>query len=390
MARHGENIYKRKDGRYEGRYVLGKNSYGKTRFGYVYGYQYTTVKNALLQKKLENSPQNIEDKPHRQKTLADWSSFWLENEILGSVKVSTYQAYTAIIKKHILPPLGKMNLGSITPGVIHSFISALEASGLAYNTIKNIYRLLSSIIKCAFEEGLLAKNPCKKIKIQRVENAKQRVLSRHEQESVRCAALHSNNLSALLSMYTGLRLGEVCGLKWSDIDWKERTITVNRTVQRVSQNATASYSPKTILMTGTPKSLHSHRVVPVPTFLLALLKKQFKSKMEHFYIFSDSPAIVDPRTVQRQFKRLVEQIGLENVHFHTLRHTLTTRLLELGVDVKTISNLLGHKSVKTTLDYYAHSLIDQQRRAMELLLYAESNKPSSKSSKRKETVKRID
>lgn len=378
MARHGENIYKRKDGRYEGRYVIGKNSHGRTRFGYVYGYQYAIVKKVLLQKKLENVSENTS---FRKITFTDWVSDWLENEILGSVKPSTYQAYTTIIEKHLLPTLGKMDLNSITPSVIHDFVSNLENAELAYNTIKNIYRLLSSIMKCAFEEGLIVKNPCRKIKIQRIETSKQRVLSHHEQELVRCAALRSNNLSTILSMYTGLRLGEVCGLKWSDIDWQERTITVKRTVQRVSQNAADSHSPKTILMTGTPKSLHSHRVVPVPDFLLALLRKQFKGKMEHYYIFSDSPIAVDPRTVQRRFERLIGQIGVEDAHFHTLRHTFATRLLELGVDVKTVSDLLGHKSAKTTLDYYAHSLIDQQRRAMALLLCAESGKPSSESSK---------
>lgn len=387
MARHGENIYKRKDGRYEGRYVIGKNSCGRTRFGYVYGYQYATVKKALLQKKLENVSENTH---FRKITFTEWVSDWLENEILGSVKASTYQAYTTIIEKHLLPTLGKMDLNSITPSVINDFVSSLENSGRAYNTMKNIYRLLSSIMRCAFEEGLIVKNPCRKIKIRCTENSKQRVLSRDEQDMVKCAALRANNLSTLLSMYTGLRLGEVCGLKWSDIDWQERTITVNRTVQRVSQNATDSYNPKTILMIGTPKSLHSHRVVPVPAFLLALLQKQFKSKMEHYYIFSDSPIAVDPRTVQRRFKRLVGQLGVEDAHFHTLRHTFATRLLELGVDVKTVSDFLGHKSAKTTLDYYAHSLIDQQRRAMALLLCSESGKPSSESSMESKRSKRND
>lgn len=385
MARHGENIYKRKDGRYEGRYVIGKNSCGRTRFGYVYGYQYAIVKKVLLQKKLENVSENTS---FRKITFADWVSEWLENEILGSVKASTYQAYTTIIEKHLLPTLGKMDLNSITPSVINDFVSALENSERAYNTMKNIYRLLSSIMRCAFEEGLIVKNPCRKIKIRCTENSKQRVLSRDEQDMVKCAALHTNNLSTLLSMYTGLRLGEVCGLKWSDIDWQKRTITVYRTVQRVSQNATDSHSPKTTLMIGTPKSLHSHRVVPVPTFLLTLLKKHFKSKREHYYVFSDSPIVVDPRTVQRQFKRLMEQTGVKSVHFHTLRHTLATRLLELGIDVKTVSDLLGHKSAKTTLDYYAHSLIDQQRRAIEILLRDESSKPSCEPSKNQNRSKK--
>lgn len=361
MARHGENIYKRRDGRYEGRYVIGKTRGGKTRFGYVYGRQYADVKKALLLKKAEWAQKSDAANGSCQDTLAEWLSCWMENELLGSVKVSSYQTYLNIVKKHLLPTLGEMKLASITPGIIHDFVTALEDSGLAYNTVKSVYRLLSAAMRGAFEEGLIQKNPCRRIKIQRVEQQDQRVLTRSEQELVKKSSATMNDLPTLLSLYTGMRLGEVCALRWSDVDWEKGTIVVKRTVQRVTQNKNGK---KTLLMVGTPKSLRSCRVLPVPDFVL---KEMLESRTACGYIFGNSVAAAEPRTIQRRFKRLMDKLGIAGVHFHTLRHSFATRLLELGVDVKTVSVLLGHSSAKTTLDYYAHSLIEQQRTAMNLL-----------------------
>ena len=168
----------------------------------------------------------------------------------------------------------------------------------------------------------------------------------------------------LLSLYTGMRLGEICALKWTDIDWERKTIAVRRTAQRVVR--TDWPGTKTVLMIGTPKSRSSCRVLPVPAFLLDGLRRMAK-QAESGYVFGDSAKAAEPRTVQRRFKRFMESIGISGVHFHTLRHSFATRLLEMNVDVKTVSVLLGHESAQTTLDFYAHSLLDQQRAAMALL-----------------------
>lgn len=224
MARHGENIYKRKDGRYEGRYVIGKTRGGRTRFGYVYGRQYAEVKKALLLKKAEWTQRPVSINGRFRDTLAEWLARWMENELLGSVKVASYQTYVNIANKHLLPMLGEMQLASITPGIVHDFVTTLENSGLAYNTIKGIYRLLAAAMRCAFEEGLIQKNPCRKIKIQPTEQQEQRVLTRNEQELVKKSSFHKNDLPTLLSLYTGMRLGEVCALRWSDVDWEKRRL----------------------------------------------------------------------------------------------------------------------------------------------------------------------
>ena len=143
--------------------------------------------------------------------------------------------------------------------------------------------------------------------------------------------------------------------------------TVRRTVQRIAGKGAESSSRRTLLMIGTPKSRRSCRVIPVPEFILVMLRERLQSCCGDAYVFGKASAAADPRTIQRRFSRLAKKLELFGAHFHTLQHTFATRLLELGVDVKTVSALLGHSSARTTLDFYAHSLSEQQRAAVALL-----------------------
>lgn len=364
MARHGENIYKRQDGRYEGRYVTGKTKDGKTRFGYVYARQYAEVRRLLLEKKALQQ-KRMGTCAKRRVTLSQWMECWMENEVLGSVKPSSYQTYRRQIDGHLLPLLGVYDLSELTPAVIHDFVEKLAASGLAGSTVKSVYRLLAASLRFAQEEGQIAQNPCRKIKIQGVQISEQRVLSRREQDRIRTLPEAQKELSALLGLYTGMRLGEVCALRWSDIDWEKRTITVRRTAQRVARMKPED-GGRTMLMVSSPKSVRSQRILPVPALLLERLQERMADAASE-YVFGVSNRAADPRTLQRRFQRMMNRLGIVGAHFHTLRHSFATRLLELGVDVKTVSVLLGHSSAKTTLDFYAHSMLDQQRSAMELL-----------------------
>ena len=372
MARHGENIYKRKDGRYEGRYVTGKKSNGTTRFGYVYGMRYTDVKKRLLEKKAEIQQTIHPEAAVRGMTVEKWMRSWLETDLLGGIKASSYLTYQNQMNRDILPCLGRMQMASITPEMVHSFLECLQAKGLGENTVRGIYRLLSAAMRAALDDGIISKNPCRKICVKRGERVQQRVFSREEQKKVEKTLSQGEDLTALFAMYTGLRLGEICGLRWSDINWENGTATVCRTVQRLKRMDTDKClkcgDAKTYLMIGSPKSPSSCRTIPIPTFLLKRLEIQKKQRsaaqLTTGYIFGTGMRAADPRTIQRRFAGVVRRLEIPDAHFHTLRHSYATRLLEMGVDVKTVSQLLGHSSAKTTLDCYAHSLLDQQRSAV--------------------------
>lgn len=367
MPRRGENIYKRKDGRYEGRYVIGKNERGQTKFGYIYGRKYTDVHNRLLLKKAEYLPNHSNCQLSTRITLQDWMKQWLASEVVHSVKASSYQTYLSQIQNHIYPVLGRCYLHLLTPEHINNFRIRLQKNNLTQTTMKGIYRLLYSALRSAVENDLLLHNPCDKVHHHFAVPAKQRVLTIKEQQLVLDNAYKLDNLPVIFALHTGMRIGELCSLKWSDIDLDRRTVCVSRTVQRIRLSEQQASCKKTSLWVSTPKSVHSLRTIPLSDDLIKRLRQRNQNHAGQLFVLTATEKPLDPRTLQRHFKDFVNSLNLENVHFHTLRHSFATRLIELGTDVKTVSVLLGHSSVKTTLDYYVHSLLTQQRLAINKL-----------------------
>jgi len=328
MARHGENIYKRKDGRYEGRYVTGKKANGATRFGYVYGMHYTDVKMRLLEKKAEFHRHARTPTAYRGVTVENWMRYWMETDLLGIIKPSSYLTYQNQLNRHILPCLGKMKITAVTPMTVYSFLECLHEKGLGENTVRGIYRLLSSAMRAALDDGLIIRNPCRKIRVMRGERVQQRVLSREEQRRVEKTLSQQEDLTALFAMYTGLRLGEICGLRWTDINWENGTATICRTVQRLKRmdysDCLTAACAKTHLSVGSPKTYSSCRTIPIPAFLLERLKKRMQQQppgeLSSGYVFHTGMRAADPRTIQRHFTDVVNRLGITGVHFHTLRH----------------------------------------------------------------------
>lgn len=287
----------------------------------------------------------------------------MQGELKGNVKPSSYQVYLGMYRRYLKGEMGCWEIARITPDAIRAFLESLYEKGLAESTVKGIYRLFNAAMRCAHEEEIIRKNPCSRIRIRSTGKKEQRVLNRSESRLLSEGAKEAAGLPVLLSMYTGMRLGEICGLKWEDVDWNSRTLSVRRCAQRIAR---PNGKRRTALIVGTPKSLKSCRILPVPEFILTLLK-MIQTGADGGYIFGTTARPAEPRTIQRRFTQIAGRLGIENIHFHTLRHSFATRLFELGVDVKTVSSLLGHSSARITLDCYAHSLMEHQRIAIDRL-----------------------
>lgn len=363
MPRRGENIYKRKDGRYEGRYVVGRTSDGRSKFGYVYGRTYAETRAHLIEKKAEClSAGMAEDNARRLgPCYGEWAMRWLEESVRTEVKSSTYACYRNLLT-HILQAFGHRKLGNIDREDVRAWLDRLECSGMAASTRAAVYRLLKSSFSAAVDEGLMRKNPCAKIKLHMPAPPEQRILNADERQKV-CAALkRRGEIHALMSLYLGLRVGEVCGLMWQDVNWTDRTLSIRRIVQRVRCNGEGR---RTKIIVGAPKTDKSARVVPIPAFLLEMLRELRKNSSGNAYIFSVGEEPVEPRRLQRRFAAVLRDVGISGVHYHTLRHSFATHLLENGADIKTISTLMGHASTRITAEFYLHPSLEQRRRAIE-------------------------
>ncbi len=363
MARRGENIYKRKDGRYEGRFIRGYQSGNKPIWGYVYGKHYYDVRKRLIQKKMETTWNPITIKQHGSGRFEDWFTYWLDTSVKPKVKVSTYACYQTIANKHILPCYGKLLLTRITAKEADIMPERMQAAGLSSGTCKSAYRLFRAAVEAAHAEHLILDNPVQKKVFRKEKGHKARVLTVSEQEKVTRYASEQSEFPTLIALYAGLRVGEVCALRWSDINWEERSLTVRATAQRVSAHANGS-APKTELVVTPPKTAESVRTIPVPNFIIEQLHALFHRSKSRAFLFGTEEKPADPRLVQKHCKNMAQALGLQGVHFHTFRHSYATRLLEMGVDIKTVSSLLGHSSVQTTMSFYAHSTPEHQRQAV--------------------------
>ena len=356
MARRGENIYKRKDGRWEGRYKCGYDDNGKARYRSVYGRTYWEVREKLI--KLKTNAVKVVSSG--KVTVRELFEEWLSAARL-KVKPSTYACYYMKVTKHILPAFGGLAYEKVTVSSIHHFIESKINNGLSAKYVGDIIIVFKSMARyIAKIHGYM--NPLENVIMPKKTENTRKLLSKEEQEKLcRYVLKHPDhaNLGVLISYYAGLRIGEVCGLKWCDIDLSKGILNVERTVQRVYEN------DSTKVMIGSPKSKSSVRIIPLPRFLIEILKKLKTS--ESSYILSGTERPVEPRTMQYRFKSLLQKINLPSVNYHSLRHMFATNCIELGFDVKTLSEILGHSSAKITLNRYVHSSMERKAACMNLL-----------------------
>ncbi|QDR79628.1 tyrosine-type recombinase/integrase [Sporomusa termitida] len=364
MPRRGENIYKRKDGRWEGRMAKPGGGYR-----YVYGKSYKEVrekKKHYLESPLAHAPKTN----GAISGAADLFGHWLESDVLGRVKPSTYESYYWCIRKYVIPFFRDTATDRITEFYVEQFAKSIYANDVLTPAYK---KKILSVFKVALGEILKDSDHLrpilKNIGLPHIDNPAVQVFSVQEQRRIETEVLKMNDKRALgvfLCFYTGIRLGELCALKWENIDFEAKTVSIVKTVSRTKNFA--ENGNKTILITGTPKSQNSTRKIPIPDFLLSLTcKLKNAAKAESNYILSGSDTSIDPRTYQRLFKRILVSAGVKDRKFHAIRHTFATRALEAGVDIKTLSEILGHSSVIITLKVYAHSLMEQKIAAINKL-----------------------
>lgn len=362
MPRRGENIYKRKDGRWEGR-VLAPN--GKYRYTYAKTYKEVKSKKQTL---LEQIALQTTPEPKVMLNAATLFNLWLKGELVNKVKPTTYDSYYRCIVNYVLPFFEERGNQKLTTTSAAAFVSRIGSNAELAESYK---RKLLSIFKTAVKEIMKDMPECesiiKVITLPRKVDSSIQVFSIREQRLIEKAIINEQSWAALgilLCFYTGLRLGEVCALKWGDIDFDAGTMSIERTVSRIKDFENGEN--KTRLTVGNPKSRKSIRKIPVPAFMLNLANlSPKKDRNDNFYILTDTQVPMEPRTFQKLFKRIQNISGVKNRKFHAIRHTFATRALELGVDIKTLSEILGHANVSTTLNIYAHSLFEQKKNAMD-------------------------
>lgn len=357
MPRRGENIYKRKDGRWEGRCITGHNENGHATFQYFYGHSYGEVKEKSLTRY-----QKVKMDTKRQHGIyySDILDAWLRNKYL-SVKESSYGKYQHTVDYYIRPQLGGCRARDLSTAVIESYIGNLLSSGrqngqgLSPKTVQDILVIIKDTVSFALIHGMQL--PCKLERLfVKQKTSEIRVFTQEEQRKLTVFLMNDmniNKLCMLLCLYTGLRIGEVCALRWDCVDLDKRALRVRATVQRVRLQDPGD-GPKTKMLYSEPKSKTSIRDIPLPEQLLPILR-QFQGDPSAFILSGAADQYPEPRLLQYWFKKYLVQCGIEDANFHALRHTFATRCVESGFELKSLSEILGHANVNVTLNRYVHS-----------------------------------
>ncbi|MCM1228026.1 MAG: site-specific integrase [Clostridium sp.] len=356
MENISANITLRKDGRYMGKFIVGYDDNGKAQYHYVYGNTYDEAEKKLLIGR-EVASRYLSG---RYITIGKVYEEWL-SAVKNRVKESTFANYKAKFEKHILPEFCGIPCADLSAGRINEFINKKLAEGLSASYVRDIFTIFKSMLKYAQEEYGF-KLSLKNVVLPKVEKKQIEKISDTEQKKLVSYLKSNMSLTAfgiLISLFMGLRIGELCGLKWEDIDFKRKILHIKRTVQRISS---ANGSRKTKIIISTPKSDTSFRSVVIPDFLMEYFK-MFRNKADYF-ILSGSEKVVEPRTMQYRYKKILQSAKADNHNFHKLRHTFATNCAEKGFDVKTLSVVLGHSSVNITLNRYIHPDRSHERKLM--------------------------
>lgn len=398
MPRKGENIYKRKDGRWEGRYIKSRNADGKVNYGYVYAKTYREVKSKLLDAAASsNIPAVTVITPavsaisaaavhNEEYTFKKAAAEWFES-VRPHLKQSTCNKYLNLLESYIYPEFADTPITNITHTHMESHCNALlqtggvKGKGLSPKTVTDVLSVMRNILHFAARKGICISYDAGSIQIKH-HSKEMRVLSRNEQERL-CAYLYSDlsacNIGILVCLFTGMRIGEICALQWEDISFEDQTIHVHQTMQRIqnitnlqdaqrisAEQDTQNSSAKTRIIITPPKSACSIRTIPVPDDIIKIMKN-YQTSATGFFLTNSDQHYLEPRTLQNYFKRALQKSSVAPANFHALRHTFATRCVELGFDVKSLSEILGHASVGITMNRYVHPSMELKKENMKKL-----------------------
>lgn len=347
--RTGQNIYKRKDGRWEARVPLGIRANGRRYFKCFYGKTYQEARNRK-QDYEKNIPFIKEMVTTSPDTFSSAAYGWLASSE-QDWKPATYIRYRNCLEKYILPHWGLLPVREIDQKVYDALITLLEKK-LSVSSMQTVNTVISGSLKHTLKRLPVT---CKKFVAERRMTPKD-ILSKAEIFRL-CSHLESEeDLTAVgihLALYSGVRLGELCALTWADIDLETRTLYVRHTLQRIQNRNRLDEEPKTMLQMGLPKN-KKERAIPLHEQIRPVLERTCRLYLPSDYLLSGTSTPVEPRRMSSRFKRILKECGLRNIRFHVLRHTFATYSLESGMRTKVLSELMGHSSVKITMDRYVH------------------------------------
>ncbi len=310
-------------------------------------------------------------------TVAEWVEFWLDTYKKAAVKATTYDMYKGSLERYIKPKIGHYKLSKLNPIIVQKFINDIAAhgiktkNGLSQSSIKKVYVTLSQACKQAVVANILYKNPCEGIVIPKKASREAKAFSASEQKNflAQCPGNTSCENLFIFAFNTGMRLGEMLALTWNDIDFDKKTVYVNKSLAEISDyDEDAERKHKTVI--DTTKTDSSTREVPLNKSALACVKRQKAANKDDspFVFFSTAGTPLMKRNIYRVFETIMKNAKI-NTHLtiHSMRHSFATRLLERGADIKTVSELLGHKSVQITLDIYSHVSANLKKKTISLL-----------------------
>lgn len=366
--RTGENIYKRRDGRWEARYRKGRDSNGRLIYGSCYGKTYSEAKAKMEQAKMRLDSVRTPALPRGSiPPLGEVCDEWIRCNQLR-LKQSTCVKYRSMIDKYIRPALGSCALSDISTAKIGGFgAELLDIYGLAPKTARDILVLLHALLEYSARQypGLLGtvevQYPKKQPREMRVlSRAEQKILTDHLMENL-CPC----NFGILLALWTGMRIGEICALQWKHISIAEQSIRVDTTMLRLHDSDPGT-TARTKIILDSPKTASSIRTIPMCSHVLDLCRSM-RVRDENAYILTGTAHYMEPRLLQYHFHRCTCHCSLEGVTFHTLRHTFATRCVEANFEIKSLSEILGHANTSITLSRYVHSSMELKRENMNKL-----------------------